>query len=102
MTLNEFFDKHSKVAIAFSGGVDSTYLLKAAVDAGIDVTAYYVKAAFQPQFEFDDALRAAKEIGADIKILRADILSCAEVIANPSNRCYFCKQQVFGTILKAA
>ena len=50
--------KH-QMAVAFSGGVDSAYLLYAALQSGADVRAYYVKSAFQPQFELDDARRLA-------------------------------------------
>ena len=55
MTLKQFFQQHSRNALAFSGGVDSAYLLYAAAKCGADVKAYYVKAAFQPQFEYEDA-----------------------------------------------
>lgn len=55
MELTEFFNENPKAAIAFSGGVDSSYLLYAAVSAGAEVIAYYVKSAFQPQFELEDA-----------------------------------------------
>jgi PP-loop superfamily ATP-utilizing enzyme len=50
-----FFQVHPRVAIAFSGGVDSAYLLYAAVNYAAKVHAYYAKSAFQPQFELDDA-----------------------------------------------
>ena len=53
MTIQEFFEKYPSVAIAFSGGVDLAYLLYAAITYGHDVTAYYVKSEFQPQFELD-------------------------------------------------
>ena len=56
MNLHEFFTDHPRVAIAFSGGVDSAYLLYAAKQYAKDVCAYYVKSAFQPQFELNDAL----------------------------------------------
>ena len=56
MTLQEFFRDNPKIAVAFSGGVDSTYLLWAAVRAGAQVKAYYVRSAFQPRFEYEDAL----------------------------------------------
>ena len=102
MNLQEFFREHPKVAIAFSGGVDSSYLLYAALQAGAEVKAYYVKSAFQPQFELDDALRLAKELHADMTVLRGDVLAHSEVTANPSNRCYFCKKVVFGMITAAA
>ena len=102
MTLKEFFEEHPKVALAFSGGVDSSYLLYAAMQAGAKIKAYYAKTAFQPEFEYRDALRLAKELGADMHVLTLDVLGCPEVVANPQNRCYYCKQNIFGTILKAA
>ena len=102
MTLAEFFQKNKKVALGFSGGVDSSYLLYAALQNGASVRAYYVKAAFQPEFELEDAKRLAKELGADMKILPVDVLQAKEVTANPANRCYYCKTKIFGTILAEA
>jgi len=55
MKLVDFFARHPKIALAFSGGVDSSYLLYAAKKAGTDVKAYYAKSDFQPEFEFRDA-----------------------------------------------
>lgn len=94
--------EHPKVALAFSGGVDSSYLLYAVRQAGAQVKAYYVKTAFQPEFEYRDALRLAKDLGAEIRVLTIDVLSCSDVTANPKNRCYFCKQHIFGNILASA
>ena len=51
MTLQEFFKEHPKVTLGFSGGVDSSYLLYAAKQAGADVRPYFAKTQFQPQFE---------------------------------------------------
>ena len=102
MTLQQFFEQNGKAALAFSGGVDSAYLLYAAIDCGADVTAYYVKSVFQPQFEYEDALRLAESLGAKIRILQADVLSDPEVAANPANRCYYCKKRIFSMILEAA
>jgi uncharacterized protein len=102
MTLQEFFSLHPKVAIAFSGGVDSTYLLYAAKQYAEDVKAYYVKSEFQPQFEMDDAVRLAEEVGVNMKILRLHALSDPRVKENPSDRCYYCKKVNFNAILDAA
>ncbi len=102
MTLNEFFEQHNRAALAFSGGVDSAYLLYAAMQAGADVKAYYVKAQFQPQFEFDDAMKLAGQLGTDIRIIRADVLADPQVAANPADRCYYCKRDIFSRILEAA
>lgn len=102
MDLKQFFTENPRVAIAFSGGVDSAYLLYAAVEYGAQVKAYYVKTAFQPQFEQDDALRLAGELGADMEILPIDILCSPEVAANPADRCYHCKTTLFRQITAAA
>ncbi len=102
MELRDFFRKYPKVALGLSGGVDSVYLLHEAVKEGADVRAYYVKTAFQPAFEAEDAVRAAKELGADLKVIELDILEDDAVTANPENRCYFCKKRIFSAIMKAA
>ena len=73
MTLQEFFAENPKVALAFSGGVDSSYLLYAATNCRAKVRAYYVKSVFQPRFELDDARRLASELGADMKMLDVEI-----------------------------
>ena len=70
MTLEEFFQAHPRAALAFSGGTDSAFLLWAAREYGCDVRAYYVKTAFQPQFEYEDALRLARELGVSRTTLR--------------------------------
>lgn len=102
MTLDEFFKSHPKVALAFSGGVDSSYLLYAAVHAGADVQPYFVKGQFQPTFEMEDAKRLAGELGVKLKIMHVDALSSPTVVANPADRCYYCKQVVFNTLWNAA
>lgn len=102
MTLNTFFEDHPKSALAFSGGVDSAYLLYAALQSGAEVRAYYVKSAFQPQFELEDAKRLAEELGADMRIIQLDVLSAKEVAANPADRCYYCKKHIFSSIAQAA
>ncbi len=101
LTLREFFEEHPRVAIAFSGGVDSAYLLYAAKKYAKEIKAYYVKSEFQPQFEQDDALRLAEEIGADMKVISLSVLANREICANPGNRCYYCKKTIFSTITSA-
>ncbi len=82
MNLSEFFTENPQAAIAFSGGVDSAYLLYAALQCRAEVRAYYVKSVFQPQFELDDGIRLAKELGADLRILEADVLTLEAVASN--------------------
>lgn len=102
MELGTFFSENPRVALAFSGGVDSAFLLRAALDAGADVTAYYVKSAFQPEFELNDAKRLAAELGAKMRLIDLDVLCDAEITANPANRCYYCKKRIFTAIAEAA
>ena len=106
MNLQEFFIENNKVAVAFSGGVDSSYLLYAAKKYGADVRAYYVKSSFQPQFEYEDAMKLVSDLDAmglhvGLTVLEVDVLENDIVTANPSNRCYFCKQVIFGNIIEA-
>lgn len=102
MRLEEFFEINRKAAIAFSGGVDSVYLLYAAVKAGADVKAYCVRSAFQPGFELEDAQKMAERIGCVMRIIDVDVLADKKVSANPENRCYYCKQNIMGAICEAA
>ena len=102
MNLQDFFTENRSAALAFSGGVDSAYLLYAGLKYGCDLTAYYVKAEFQPQFELDDAMRLAEQLGARMKVIRVSVLGDEDVRANGPRRCYYCKRQIFSKIMEAA
>ena len=102
MDLPAFFKENPKAAAAFSGGADSAYLLYAAKAAGADVRAYYVKSAFQPQFELEDAKRLCAELDVELMILTVDVLADKAVRENPADRCYHCKKLIFTTIAEAA
>ena len=102
MTPEEFFREHPKAAVAFSGGTDSSYLLYTASLYAEEVKAYYVKTAFQPAFELADAERFCREIRVPLRIIEKDILSVPEVVPNPADRCYYCKQSIFSAIRQAA
>lgn len=102
MTLRDFFERYPRVAIAVSGGVDSSYLLYAAKKYAESVKGYYVKTEFQPRFEWEDAMRLARETGAEVETLSLDVLALPEVRSNPSNRCYHCKKAIFKEIARAA
>lgn len=98
MTLQEFFTEHPKAALGFSGGVDSSYLLWAAVNAGADIAPYYIQTAFQPAFELEDAQRLCEQIGVKLNVIQLDALADPRVAANPANRCYYCKVGLFGAL----
>ena len=100
--LKAFFEENPKLALAFSGGADSAYLLYAAKRFGADAKAYYVKTPFQPEFEYEDAVHLAKELQADMVTIHLNILSDDAITENPKNRCYFCKNRIFTAILEQA
>lgn len=102
MELKEFFERNNKIAVAYSGGVDSVYLLYEAVRCGADVKAYCVKSAFQPSFELEDAKEMAERIGCALEVLEADVLANEAVASNPPDRCYYCKRLVMSAIREAA
>lgn len=102
MKLEEFFKKYNKVALAFSGGVDSSFLLYSAVKNGVDVCVYYVKSNFQPKFEYEDAINLAEKLNANLKVLTADVLKNPNISKNPKDRCYYCKKEIFGKIYEEA
>ena len=79
--LDAFFARTPRLAVAFSGGCDSSFLLAAALRAGCDVRAYGVRTAFQPAFEIEDAQRLAAELGADFELVDADVLAQGEILA---------------------
>ena len=102
VNLKEFFQACPKAALGFSGGVDSAYLLYAAVDAGADVRTYFVKTAFQPQFELEDARRLCNQLGVELTVVELDVLTVPQVRENPADRCYHCKRALFGALKERA
>ena len=100
--IQQFFRQYPKVAVAFSGGVDSAVLLLLAKRYAKAVKAYYVASQFQPAFEKEDALQVARQLGVETEVLTADVLARAEIAANPADRCYYCKKMLFHAILNAA
>ena len=102
MTLEQFFQENPRCALGFSGGVDSAYLLYAGVKAGADIRPYFIKTAFQPAFELADAQKLAAGLGAEVTVLELDALADPRVAANPADRCYFCKQNLFRTLKERA
>ena len=100
--LDDFFKEYNNVALAFSGGVDSAYLLYAAKNFGANITAYYVKTQFQPEFEYEDAMKLIEQIDVPVRVLELDVLQYQDIKCNPNNRCYFCKKVLFNAIIAAA
>ena len=98
MNLVEYLTSLGNIAVALSGGVDSSYLAYAAKQSGIPCKAYTVKSQFVPQFELNDAKKIAEFIDIPLEIIDIDVLAHDDVTSNPDNRCYYCKHHVFTTI----
>lgn len=102
MTVKDFFRQTPRAAAAFSGGTDSAFLLYLAKQNGCDVHAYYVKTAFQPEFELEDARRLVGELDIPMTVVELDILAVPEAAANGPDRCYYCKRAIFTALQGAA
>ena len=94
MIIDDYLKQYPKVAVAFSGGVDSSFLLCAARAAGCEVRAFFIKTQFQPLFELNDAKRLADSIGVPLTVGSLDILCNRKVTDNPPDRCYHCKSSI--------
>jgi uncharacterized protein len=90
----------SPVIVAFSGGTDSTLVLKLAVDAlgAGNVLAATGKSPSIPIEEQNEAYKLAKQIGANHIFIETHELENEAYAANPSNRCYFCKNELFSRL----
>ncbi|MBQ3424910.1 MAG: ATP-dependent sacrificial sulfur transferase LarE [Clostridia bacterium] len=91
------------VAVSFSGGVDSTFLLWAAREAlGDRVLAVTAASCSFPRRELDEAKRFCLEKGIEQVIVRSEELEIEGFRNNPPDRCYLCKKELFGKILTIA
>jgi uncharacterized protein len=101
--LKEILGGIDGAVVAFSGGVDSTLLLKAGVEVlGPRALAVTVKSEIHPRHEGEDAIRLAAEIGARHRVVEACALEVEHLADNPPDRCYYCKKEIFGQLLSIA
>lgn len=81
--------------IAYSGGVDSTFLSKVAFHVlGDRMLAVTVKSEVHPRWEFEEAVELAKEIGFKHEAISTEALSIPNFSDNPPDRCYYCKKEI--------
>ena len=91
------------VAVAFSYGVDSTFLLKTAQTIlGDKAVAVTVRSALMPSGEFDGSAEFCEKEGIKQVVIDADELEIEGFAENPPNRCYICKKALFSKIIAAA
>jgi uncharacterized protein len=90
-------------AIAYSGGVDSTFLIKVAYDAlGDNALAVTATSSTYPVRELEDAKQYAQELGIPHIVIQSEELDIPKFSDNPPDRCYYCKKELFQKIQQIA
>lgn len=99
--LKKIISSYGRLAVAFSGGVDSAYLLKTAHSVlGDDCLAVTAVSDFFPKWESEEAVRFCSDNHIRQIIVETDELKSEAFCANPKNRCYICKKDIFSRILE--
>ncbi len=92
-----------RTLVAYSGGVDSVLLAKVAHDAlGADALAVIADSPSLPRRELDEALEIGKQFGFPVRVIKTNEMADANYTSNPSNRCYFCKSELFEKLSETA
>jgi uncharacterized protein len=101
--LKDILRSLESVVIAYSGGVDSTFLSKVAFDVlGDNALAVTVSSEIHPRWEAEEAVETAREMGIKHETIAADALNVPEFAGNPANRCYYCKKEILAKLEKVA
>ncbi|MBV7272972.1 ATP-dependent sacrificial sulfur transferase LarE [Clostridium sp. PL3] len=98
--LIDYLKKLDSIVIAFSGGVDSTFLMKAAKEAlGDRMMAVTIVSPYIPKWELEEAKEIAKDLNIKHQLIEFHSI-LGEIKFNPKDRCYLCKKFVFSKIIE--
>ncbi|HWT75404.1 MAG TPA: ATP-dependent sacrificial sulfur transferase LarE [Mobilitalea sp.] len=101
--LKDNMKQRGSAAIAFSGGVDSTFLVKVAHEVlGDKCIAVTATSSTYPERELKEAIAYAKDLGVKHLIISSEELDIEGFASNPTNRCYYCKKELFTKIFEVA
>lgn len=100
--LVDILKKMESAVLAYSGGVDSTLLLKAMQLSGIRSLAVTAVSETMPEQDFIASKKMTEKTGIEQRIIRTDELRIKNFMNNPPDRCFFCKNELFGKIRKIA
>src|SRR5208337_90824 len=88
--------------LAFSGGVDSTFLLKVMKESGLRTLAVTAYSETMPSAELENAVALAVTINAAHRVITTDEMSNPDFTSNPRNRCFYCKNELFSKLAAIA
>ncbi|MCX7726505.1 MAG: ATP-dependent sacrificial sulfur transferase LarE [Chitinispirillaceae bacterium] len=101
--LKEIIGKYKSAVVAFSGGVDSTFLAKVTTDVlGSNVLLITATSSTYPESEKEEAEKIATQLGAKHIVIVSEEIEIPEFVENSPNRCYYCKYELFSKLLKIA
>lgn len=102
--LQEILKRLGRIVVAYSGGVDSTYLLKAAVDTlgAENVLACIGVSASLARSQYHQAIKSAEIIGAEVMETQVDEVEDDNYSANKADRCFHCKSHLYGMLVEIA
>lgn len=97
--LIDLLRQHKSAVIAFSGGVNSTFLARIARDAyGDNLLLITATSSTYPYYELDEARSLAELLGIKHRIIVSEEIEIPGYADNPPDRCYYCKSELFGKI----
>lgn len=101
--LKHIIRKKGSAAVAFSGGVDSTFLIRVAKEVlGDKLIAVTASSSTYPERELNEAIKYAKDFGVKHIIISSEELDIEGFASNPKNRCYYCKKELFTKVKEVA